>query len=422
MEIINNPVVKTRRRKCKWNYDVYMTELKVLHEDKYDYTNNSSKTVTGVKSYLNITCKRCKNYWQPRLSHHLYDKTGCKPCSIKDRTLSLQEILIIAISIHGENFNYTQVKEEDIINTHSNMPITCNICGYFWRPNISDHIYGKHGCPDCAGNVPYTLERFINKAKKIHGELFDYSLITEKDIQGKDSNVPIICKKCNVIWKPIIHVHIQNESGCSNCYGNLKLTLEKVLEKSKLKHGDLYDYSLVKEEHIQNNRSKMPVFCKKCNQVWWPRISNHINEGNGCSTCKQSKGEILCADILKQLGLIYQCQLRIPLLPSRRFDFFFIFQDKKYLLEFDGQQHFHYIDFFHRDEENFEENREVDILKTNIALQSGYRVIRIDYTQIDNIESLIKSFLSTTNDCVLHLSNTLMYKYITDVLYPQITI
>lgn len=41
------------------------------------------------------------------------------------------------------------------------------------------------------------------------------------------------------------------------------------------------------------------------------------------------------------------------------------------------------------------ESREVDILKTKTALEEGYRVIRIDYTQIDNIKDhLLQDFNS----------------------------
>jgi hypothetical protein len=65
------------------------------------------------------------------------------------------------------------------------------------------------------------------------------------------------------------------------------------------------------------------------------------------------------------------------------------------------------------------QNQQTDILKTNSALKSGYCVIRIDYTQIDNIEYHIRSAL--TNNYSLYMTNVLMYKYINDcVEFPSI--
>ena len=55
--------------------------------------------------------------------------------------------------------------------------------------------------------------------------------------------------------------------------------------ESKLIHGDKYDYSLIKEEHIQGNKSKVPVICKDCYDVWWVIIKHHICSKSGCPSC-----------------------------------------------------------------------------------------------------------------------------------------
>lgn len=51
-----------------------------------------------------------------------------------------------------------------------------------------------------------------------------------------------------------------------------KYTLSVFLERAKEVHGDKYDYSLVREEHIKISRSKVPVICKLCNHTWSPVI------------------------------------------------------------------------------------------------------------------------------------------------------
>lgn len=174
---------------------------------------------------------------------------------------------------------------------------------------------------------------------------------------------------------------------------------------------------MVQQEHVKGNKCKVPVLCRSCNNIWWVTISNHINHKTGCPDCYHSKGELACKNILSNLGLTYQSQARLPLLASKRYDFAFTFNNRIYILEFDGQQHFEYNDFFHRDPENFKEHQQVDILKTYTALHSGCCVIRIDYSQIDNIEYHIRSALN--NNYLLYVTNISIYKYILDGIQNQ---
>lgn len=56
------------------------------------------------------------------------------------------------------------VTNEHIQGKDSFIPVKCLTCYYIWTPSIHAHINGKTGCPDCGGKIPWTLERFINKA------------------------------------------------------------------------------------------------------------------------------------------------------------------------------------------------------------------------------------------------------------------
>lgn len=318
--------------------------------------------------------------------------------------------------IHGNKYDYRFNNPEVVTTTRSRINIYCNTCGNFWDTRVSHHIHDKSGCGKCAIKIvgkakAWNLQKLLIAAV-IHNNNFDYSEVKDEHITDRFSKIPLTCNTCYSPWRPTINDHISHKTGCPYCAGNAPITLESFLEKAEEIHGDLYDYSQVQEEHIHGNKSIIPVLCIKCNKIWWPDINNHINHRNGCSNCRHSKGELLCEDTLEFLGLLYQCQVQIPLLPLKRYDFFFTFQNRNYLLEFDGQQHFRYNDFFHRDEEKFEESQQRDILKTNIALQSGYCVIRIDYTQIDNIEYHIRNAIS--NNYWLYVTDTIMYQYILD--------
>ena len=86
-----------------------------------------------------------------------------------------------------------------------------------------------------------TTEQFIEKAKKIHGDKYDYSKV---EYINNRTKVCIICPIHGEFWQ-IANSHLQGE-GCKECGMELKaknktLTTDKFIEKAKKIHGDKYD-------------------------------------------------------------------------------------------------------------------------------------------------------------------------------------
>ena len=136
-------------------------------------------------------------------------------------------------------------------------------------------------------------EIFIKKAKEIHGDEYDYSLINYKNNKTK---VNIICKKHGVFSQLPIN-HINGKSGCYNCYNNVKLTNKEFIEKSQLIHGYKYDYSKV---IYKNDKTKIEIICKKHGEfVQLPCV--HL-DGHGCSKCG-NKNDL--ETFIKKSKLIY---------------------------------------------------------------------------------------------------------------------
>lgn len=108
-------------------------------------------------------------------------------------------------------------------------------------------------------------------------------------------------------------------------------------------------------------------------------------------------------------------------LPRRRYDFQFTHNNRSYLVEFDGEQHFRYVPFFHNyDEKVFEKKKRVDILKTLHAYKGGYRLIRIDYTQIDRVREHIEKALHNLDDTyTVYWSNVDNYNHMITSLMCQ---
>jgi len=112
-----------------------------------------------------------------------------------------------AKKIHGDKYDYSQV---NYVNNKIKIKIICPTHGAFEQtPN--DHLTG-YGCPDCGGSKRLTTDKFINKAKEIHADRYDYSLCDYKTTKTK---VKLICPTHGVFEiTPNNHL---NGKGCRQC-------------------------------------------------------------------------------------------------------------------------------------------------------------------------------------------------------------
>ena len=119
-------------------------------------------------------------------------------------------------------------------------------------------------------------EKVIEQFKKIHGNLYDYSLV---NYINNITKVDIICKK-HGIFSQTPHHH-KRGGGCTKCTkGKKSLTNDEFIEKSKKIHNDEYDYSLT---NYERNRDKVKIICKK-HGVFEQNAAGHLR-GLGCPKC-----------------------------------------------------------------------------------------------------------------------------------------
>ena len=140
------------------------------------------------------------------------------------------------------------------------------------------HFLAGHRCPKCAGNAKLTTDEFIKKAREIHGDKYDYSKVEYKNY---DTKVCIICPKHGEFWQ-IPRYHL-NGKGCPKCAGNIRLTTEEFIRRAKEVHGDKYDYSKV--EYV-NSQTKVCIICPEHGEFWtFP--NNHLK--CECPKCVRNK-------------------------------------------------------------------------------------------------------------------------------------
>ena len=140
----------------------------------------------------------------------------------------------------------------------------------------SDHLAGK-GCSKCSGCYSPTTEEFIEKAIKIHGNKYDYSKVVYKDSHSK---ITIVCP-IHGEFEQAPTTHLAG-NGCPTCSGNAKLTKEDFVKRAKEKHGeDKYDYSKVVYKTMQD---KICIICPEHGE-FWQLPSNHLRYDICCPKC-----------------------------------------------------------------------------------------------------------------------------------------
>ena len=162
------------------------------------------------------------------------------------KRLTIQELIVRAKEVHGDKYDYSLVENEGLFVKNK---IICKKCGNVFEMPFNNHINQKQGCKFCKHrSYKYSTDEWVDKAKKIHGDKYDYSKVNYENYETK---VCIICSKHGEFWQTP-HAHL-NGQGCPHCAVNHKLSNKDFLEKAKQIHGDRYDYSKINYKNNEIN-------------------------------------------------------------------------------------------------------------------------------------------------------------------------
>lgn len=342
---------------------------------------------------------------------------------------------------HGNKYDYLLV---DYVTNKIKVKIICPRHGIFEQaPN--DHLKGR-GCKGCfVDSRKLTTNKFIQKAKEVHGELYNYS---ESIYLNNHTKIKIICSEHGEFEQTPAN-HLSNHK-CIYCAGLNKKTTDKFITEAKVIHGDKYDYSLVNYigsksnvtikcfEHGEFKQAAIShlsgAICPKCsiseqrktteefiieaklihnekynydNTIYItsklkviiscdkhgifkqnPRL--HL-EGKGCPICKESKGEREIRNYLNNIGVKFEVQKRysdcknIHTLP---FDVYV--PSINTCIEYNGRQHYRPIKVFGGDK-GFELTQKRDKIKMEYCRDNNIPLCIIRYDE-DIIKVLDKLF------------------------------
>lgn len=231
-----------------------------------------------------------------------------------------------------------------------------------------------------------TTEQFIEKAKEIHGDKYDYSKV---NYINSHSEIEIICPIHGSFFQKA-YIHLQGH-GCPKCVDRkiqLK-SLKNFVEDAKKIHGDKYDYSLV---DYKNSKTKIKIICPE--HGTFEQTPNAHLRGNGCPCCVGSYGEQKISYLLKEhFNEDFVFQYRIENVKDKLplpFDFYL--QNKNIVIEFMGEQHYKWLKFFHSSYHKFLLQKHHDWLKRKFCRENNIIYFKIDYNE--NIYEKLKEILA----------------------------
>lgn len=288
--------------------------------------------------------------------------------------------------VHGDKYDYSLLGSTIIYG--SKIPIICPVHGEFIQ-NSSNHLRGK-GCASCANRQEISTKEFIRRAKEVHGDKYDYSLVSYKNMKSK---IDIICLSHGV-FSQTPEQHIRLKQGCSVCSGNRRITKQTLEEKFINIYGEnLIDLSYI--ENIKNNSQKIKILCKQCNKFFYKTPSKLLSRG-GHYCSYTSKGEMIIENILSKNNIGYiaqysnaECTNNLDYKKRNRLYFDFFLPKENICIEFQGIQHFTPVEKF-GGFDDFLLRIKNDQIKKNYLINNKINLLLINYWEIDKIEEILK--------------------------------
>ena len=182
----------------------FTKKAKQVHGNIYDY---SKVNYINLNTKVEIICPIHGSFLQSP-SDHIHSSHGCPVCGGTHR-LSTSEFIRRAKQVHGNKYDYSKVCYK---NMRTKVIIICPVHGKF-QQLPKDHLNRGAGCPFCNRNFPLTTETFIERAKQVHGNKYDYS--KARYINGR-TPITIICPiHGEFCQRP--DPHIYQKCGCPKC-------------------------------------------------------------------------------------------------------------------------------------------------------------------------------------------------------------
>lgn len=219
----------------------FIARSTLIHSGKFDY---SKAVYNGNHSKVLIICPTHGVFEQEAGSH--LKGVGCSRC-YGNEVIDTHEFIHRAMQKHGEKYTYEQTvyrgnKQKVVVGCSQHGPFSIR----------ANDLLSGYGCKQCgrmasASERTYSLAEFIERARYVHHNKYDYSAAV---YTHGDEKICVVCPSHGAFW-PTPNNHINNHTGCPKC---LMSKGEKQIQFYLDSHSYQYQYNVPLPGCVQQKR------------------------------------------------------------------------------------------------------------------------------------------------------------------------
>ena len=400
----------------------------IFSEFKKRFDNVSKGEYEYISGYRSMSQKieikhiSCGHVFTPIATAFINTGTGCPKCNHSDNLGLLKKTTEDYKKEIEDITNGEYTITSKYINAITDITFLHNTCGQTYESKPRNFTSGNR-CPYCnRRSYPYTIEELQEisdlKYKDIKIISYDASnriieykcliceTVKKSDLtnfkKGLDFLERKICCKKQQLIKDKLHNKLMNifnkrlkeKQKEESKQAKVKELINKVYEI----HGDEI---VIIECESTNRQYPLIAKCNKCGDLFISKFK-YLLDGKSCPNCKISKGERKVKLYLDRHSINYIREYSfkddLEYIKNLRFDFA-IFKNNTLscLIEYDGEQHFNSSVTFGSSKNNeieFQETVDRDNKKNEYCKQINIPLLRIPYTDFNNVESILDKFLN----------------------------
>ena len=380
--------------------ETFIDRAKKVHGLRFSY---APTIFNGIFNTLTITCMEHGNFETRATDHLRFKYGGCKACK--------PFVLSAARRLTNESFlsKINLIAKEQGYGTHKVIYTGCKnkiilICHDHGEFEITpDSLINQGaGCPRCTSQrmsirFRSNTQEFIKKAEKVWPnlyELFNVSFV-EYGRNGGDK-VIIDCKKNRHGKFKISPESFLIGCGCPKCANisigdSKRLTHDQFVEKIFKVWGNEL---IIKSKYIDSIH-KIKAKCSVDGHPIFEAKPGSMLQKHGCPVCNSSTGERATQNFLLNHNIEFEHFKRFKDFSGKgghKYCFDFYIPHLNLFIEYDGELHYKAVKHF-GGLEGLKKTQARDAIKTRWAKDNGYRLLRIPYTEFNNIEAILTAEL-----------------------------
>lgn len=315
-----------------------------------------------------------------------------------------------ASNLIGQVFNYLTVIEKTDKRKNGSIVWNCQCkCGNIKEATSSDLNAGRVQSCGC-----YNKERVAENGNNLLGKRYGRLVVIEKmDKRSKNRCIYWKCKcdcgnECEVIGSNLVKENGTRSCGCIQKEKTSILGKQKGIDLAGQRFGKLTVIKLLEDAKERTWECKCD-----CGNIRIVKAKYLLNEHvSSCGCLKQSLGELKIKQILKENNIDYIPQYHTDscrFLDTNYYAYFDFYVDNKYIIEYDGVQHFSNQYFKNIKgvdaNERFIKTKEHDKYKNQWCKKNNIPLIRIPYTHLKNL--CLEDLLLETTKWKVEMENDL---------------